>query len=108
MCEQLAGLTGDDPDGAFTVGLFSAADALLDMPMADVLERLPFAEATAAALAHRAGPLGALLQVVLSYEDGQLEPGSTGLAVAECELAYLDALVVERRGRAPARPRRRA
>ena len=43
MCQLLSG-TGDSAagDSYFTVGLFSVADALVDAPMALVVEQLPF------------------------------------------------------------------
>src|SRR5262245_57764239 len=45
MCEMLAGaVSGEEKETMFTIGLFSVADALLDMPMADVLASLPFTE----------------------------------------------------------------
>ena len=55
----------------FTIGLFSVADALLDMPMADVLETLPFTEEIQAALLRHEGPKGELLASVTSYERGE-------------------------------------
>ena len=92
MCELLAGEVGVDPDSAFTVGLFSIADALLGTPMAEIVDRLPFADDTKAALALQVGPLGKLLHVALSYEQGVLEPGGVGLTVEQCKAAYVGAL----------------
>jgi EAL and modified HD-GYP domain-containing signal transduction protein len=71
MCEVLGGSQDlDGADAAFTVGLFSVADALLDAPMEDVLETLPFSDEIRDALLRRAGPKGELLSAVVAYERG--------------------------------------
>jgi EAL and modified HD-GYP domain-containing signal transduction protein len=72
MCEVLGGSRElDAGDGHFTVGLFSVADALLDLPMQEVLEELPFSEEIRAALLNRDGPKGQLLNTVVAYERGE-------------------------------------
>lgn len=72
MCERLAAaLGGADGDAAFTVGLFSALDALMDTPMAELVAALPLADEVNAALLAREGELGRLLIVVLHYERGE-------------------------------------
>ena len=55
----------------FTIGLFSVADALLDMPMTDVLASLPFTEEIQAALLRHEGPKGEILATVAAYERGE-------------------------------------
>ncbi len=72
MCEVLGGSVAlDAADGHFTVGLFSVADALLDSPMDEVLETLPFSDEIKAALLNREGPKGELLNTVVAYERGE-------------------------------------
>ena len=72
MCEILAGsASAEERETMFTIGLFSVADALLDMPMADVLETLPFTEEIQAALLRHEGPKGELLAAVAAYERGE-------------------------------------
>lgn len=72
MCEILAGgTTSEEREMMFTIGLFSVADALLDMPMADVLDSLPFTDEVVAALLRREGPKGELLAAVAAYERGE-------------------------------------
>jgi c-di-GMP phosphodiesterase len=72
MCEVLGGNRElDSHDGHFTVGLFSVADALLDLPMEEVLEELPFSDEIRAALIDRQGPKGELLNQVVAYERGE-------------------------------------
>lgn len=71
MCEIL---TEDKPsetrDGAFTTGLFSMLDALLDIPMNNIMEQLPLDEDLALALSEREGPYGRLLSTVIACERG--------------------------------------
>ena len=72
MCEILAGSASpEERETLFTIGLFSVADALLDIPMADVLDSLPFTEEIQAALLRREGPKGELLAAVAAYERGE-------------------------------------
>jgi c-di-GMP phosphodiesterase len=74
MCQLLCG-AGDGPtaDSYFTVGLFSVADALTNVPMHDVVEQLPFREDIAEALLHGSGELGKLLNHVIAYERGDFD-----------------------------------
>jgi EAL and modified HD-GYP domain-containing signal transduction protein len=85
MCEVLGGNRAlDASDGHFTVGLFSVADALLDSPMEDVLETLPFSDEIRAALLRREGPKGELLTTVVAYEQGEFptDDGEVSLSSA--------------------------
>jgi len=81
-----------DADRAFTVGLFSVADALLDMPLAEVLDALPFDEALTAALLEHAGPEGRLLKAVVDYEHGRFEDAAGNQDVTGLSDAYYDAV----------------
>jgi EAL and modified HD-GYP domain-containing signal transduction protein len=91
MCEVLGG--NPDPehaDALFTVGLFSVADVLLDAPMEEVLETLPFSDEIRAALLRREGTKGELLERVLEYERGEFPEGARGgLTIGD---AYADAV----------------
>jgi len=79
MCEVLGGnRTLDASDANFTVGLFSVADALLGVPMEDVLETLPFSDEIRAALLRREGPKGELLTTVVQYENAEFPAPDTG------------------------------
>ena len=72
MCEILAGsASAEERETLFTIGLFSVADALLSIPMSEVLESLPFTEEIQAALLRREGPKGDLLAAVAAYERGE-------------------------------------
>jgi c-di-GMP phosphodiesterase len=71
MCELLAQVLGQrSKEAFFTVGLFSALDALLDSPMEDILKSLPLSDDITAAILSYEGMLGAALQCVLAYERG--------------------------------------
>ncbi|EKE84462.1 EAL and HDOD domain-containing protein [Idiomarina xiamenensis] len=57
-------------DAAFMVGMLSLLDAILQLPMADILQQLPLSSALNAALLKRQGDLGELLIVAEDYEHG--------------------------------------
>src|SRR3954469_9660733 len=72
MCEMLAGSAlPEERETLFTIGLFSVADAMMNAPMAEVLESLPFTDEIRAALLRREGPKGELLAAVAAYERGE-------------------------------------
>jgi EAL and modified HD-GYP domain-containing signal transduction protein len=87
MCEVLGGnVSHEERETLFTIGLFSVADALLDVPMEEALEPLPFGDEIRAALLRREGPKGRLLGAVTSYERGEFgvsrDTGFDGSTVA--------------------------
>jgi c-di-GMP phosphodiesterase len=94
LCELIALRDGDaEPERAFTVGLFSVVDALLRMPMPQLLEELPFDDRTRHALSDRVGPEGRILAGVLAYESGDFETCSTsGVSLLDIARAYRDAI----------------
>jgi EAL and modified HD-GYP domain-containing signal transduction protein len=72
MCEILAGSAlPEERETLFTIGLFSVADALLNVPMDEVLKSLPFTDEIQQALLRREGPKGELLAAVCAYERGE-------------------------------------
>jgi EAL and modified HD-GYP domain-containing signal transduction protein len=89
FCE-LAGarLPGADASELFTLGLFSVIDALLDLPLGEILDGVPFTESLRVALLERSGALGSLLQCLAHLEAGQsaaaeaLVPGAAGTYLA--------------------------
>jgi c-di-GMP phosphodiesterase len=70
MCELLCDEGSEEAESAFTVGLFSVADALANAPMRTVIEQLPFREDISAAVLTRTGELGELLRAVIAYQYG--------------------------------------
>ena len=73
MGEALASLVGmkEQADDLFLMGMFSLIDGLLDMPMADVLGRLPLGQSIKAALLDNAGPFCPIKQLIEAYERGE-------------------------------------
>lgn len=73
MCEEASLVGGDDidPGTAFTAGLFSLIDALLEMPMERVMEELPLTAEVKAALIDRQGPLGTLIEQAIACEQAE-------------------------------------
>ena len=70
-CELLAKeLEFSNTGNYFTVGLFSGLDALLDAPLAEILESIGLGEEMTAALLERKGESGRILEAVLDYEQG--------------------------------------
>jgi EAL and modified HD-GYP domain-containing signal transduction protein len=83
------------PESYFTVGLFSVLDALLDRPMSQAIELLPFNEDIRCALLRREGTMGSVLNCVLAYEAGRwndVQCGDlTSNTIREAYLASLEA-----------------
>lgn len=74
MGELLAAQTGEsDTAPYFLIGLFSTLDALLDMPMDQVLEKLNLSEQATEALTAREGKAGMLLENIIHYQKWELE-----------------------------------
>jgi EAL and modified HD-GYP domain-containing signal transduction protein len=72
MCELLAVTSGyKQEDRFFTVGLLSILDAIMDLPMAKVLESLPLTDDLNQALLDHKGQMGSLLAGVIAYEGGE-------------------------------------
>jgi EAL and modified HD-GYP domain-containing signal transduction protein len=93
MCELLGSGSADIAgDELFTVGLLSVADALLEVPLETIVEELPLAEDVAGALLRRDGPAGAILNAVVSYEQGEFDASSLQSHGRGIASSYRDAL----------------
>ncbi len=92
--ERVAPHFGVTPEMMFTVGLFSVLDALIGVPMDQVLENMPLAPEVALAITQREGPCGRLLAGIEAHENGDW-PGvqRTGLDLSILTPAWVDALV---------------
>ncbi|MEW6765697.1 MAG: HDOD domain-containing protein [Pseudomonadota bacterium] len=62
-----------DPAQMFTVGLFSTLDALLDVPMVELLDTVALNTSIKLALLDHTGPMGELLDLLIAYEEGKWE-----------------------------------
>ncbi len=94
MCELIGKQRGEGHGAPyFTVGLFSGLDAVLDAPLHQVLAALPVSHDIEAALLHREGPAGSVLDCVLHYEAGDWDwLERRGYAPSQVTHAYLDAI----------------
>ncbi|HEX5754834.1 MAG TPA: HDOD domain-containing protein [Arenimonas sp.] len=95
LCQQMCAARGMTAlsSQAFTVGLFSVLDALMDQPLAVVLDSVQLDEVLRGALLEREGPLGETLSAVLALEHGQWEIAQLMLGPkADPEPVWLDAL----------------
>jgi hypothetical protein len=75
---------------AFTLGLFSVIDGMMDAPMHDVVASLPLAGDLRDALVLRRGPRGELLDCVTSLEAGEEETAGT---IVDAPELYLESLI---------------
>jgi len=93
MTELLAKYYKGQAETYFAAGLFSTLDALMDKPLASIIERLPLSEELNQALLNRAGATGHALQDVLNYENGDWAAVSQSpIPVEVLVRAYLDAI----------------
>lgn len=93
-CELLARAHGVTPMSAFTVGMLSLLDSLLDDSMEAITERLSLSDEVADALIRHSGPLGRLLDAAIAYEHGDLAGvEADGVPIQPMADAYLDAVV---------------
>ena len=93
MCELLGSeLPEVAKDELFTVGLLSVADALLELPLETIVQELPLADEVGAALLRRDGPAGAILDAVVSYEQGDFDAASLRSHTPTIATSYRDAL----------------
>jgi len=93
MTSLLAPTKGIDPDAAFTAGLFSLIDVMMDQSMNRIMGELPLANDIVRALLDREGDLGELLDFVIRYDEGNWD-GLEADFVNSDELRqhYLDAV----------------
>ena len=96
MCERLATKLRATPaaaSAAFTVGLLSTLDVLMDQSLEDVVAELPLDAELHGALLERSGVLGALLDCVVAYERCDWARAQVdGLTTAQLRDAYVDAV----------------
>lgn len=94
LCHALVRVTGNgDPDSAYTVGLLSVLDALLDRPMAALVAEMPLPAAVTDGLTARRGGYGVILDCAVALEQGRwLEPAAQLLPVETLNPLYIAAL----------------
>jgi len=95
MCELLAEKQCNkvDPEQAFTVGLFSTLDAIMDSPMEDLLDTISLNSKIKFALLSMEGDLGHILRQTLLYEKGEWSALEiNGFSSTDYAMAYLGAV----------------
>jgi len=95
MCQILAEhIDVDDPNSYFLAGLFSTLDALLDMPMDDIIKNMPVIDEVKNALLNTGGEINKILQQTLNYEKGNwLALQAEDLRGRDASDAYLKSVV---------------
>lgn len=94
ICEKLAHNTcTGPPETAFTIGLFSGMDAVLDAPLEVICNELSLSDEVRQALLQRTGPYGAVLAATIAQEQGNWDK-LTQLGFSRTLLAeiYVDAV----------------
>jgi c-di-GMP phosphodiesterase len=99
MAERLAAAMGaPNADSYFLVGLFSLVDALLNVPMTEAIQLLPFSKQIREGLLNHEGPMGSVLRCVLAYESGNWNDAHCGsLEPATIRQCYLDAIAAAKK-----------
>jgi c-di-GMP-related signal transduction protein len=82
MCEKLLGGKAALKEMAFTAGLFSMLDTLMNAPMSYVLEHLPLATEISQALLENTGPFAPILDQVRAWEQGETSATEDVQAIA--------------------------
>lgn len=74
MCEMIGKALGESQaESYFLTGLFSVLDAIMDLPMQEVVSSIHLADDVVAALIKHEGKIGCSLKTVLAIEQGEWE-----------------------------------
>lgn len=91
MCELLAKDNALSTESAFTVGLFSVLESLIQRPMSEIVEQLPLPAEVNLALTRGEGPYGELLATAEYYETADWK----ALDELEVDAAYLTSVYLQ-------------
>lgn len=95
MCELIGNAVGASQGKNIfaTVGLFSTLDAVVGIPLQDILEELPFSQEINRALLHAEGLPGEILHVTRTLESGKPpEEGFQNISSKRLGELYIDAI----------------
>ncbi len=93
MCELLAKYYKGQPEIFFAAGLFSTLDALMDIPLVDLVEKLPFSNELKDALLHHEGIVGQALRDTLHYEQANWAAlNDSTMSINTLGQVYIDAI----------------
>jgi EAL and modified HD-GYP domain-containing signal transduction protein len=83
LCAPLAGIKSD-AENMFMIGLISLMDAIMDIPLADILQETSMSDEISETLLTRSGRRGDMLSMIIAYEYSEWD---TAQAIAEkCSL----------------------
>ena len=94
MCEALVKKIGaGNPLQAYTVGILSTLDGILNEPMNSLLNKIQLSEILNEALLHQKGELGQILKFVIDYEEAKFdELDKTPIEPKDLTQSYLQGL----------------
>ncbi len=94
MCESMAKMTSyNNPHQAYTVGILSTLDAILNEPMNSLLAKIQLSEAFNEALLDNKGELGFILKLAKYYEEANFnELDKAPLANKDLTTIYFQSL----------------
>lgn len=94
MCELIGEMIpNEDVSSYFVTGLFSILDAMMGLPMSEILESLPMTDVINKALLNREGPLGNTLNSVIAYEQNHWqEINLPKISIQQIREAYLKSI----------------
>ena len=91
QCQLLAESCGHEEESPqlYLLGLFSLLDAMLDVPMADLVTKLPLSNELKLALTERTGRFAPYLLAAIAYERGDFQASAAHLSVLQIEPATM-------------------
>jgi EAL and modified HD-GYP domain-containing signal transduction protein len=94
MCELIAEmLPNEDVSPYFVTGLFSVLDAMMGLPMEEVLEKIPMTDVINKALLLKEGQLGNTLKSVVAYEQNNWQAiNLPKISIQQIREAYLKSI----------------
>jgi EAL and modified HD-GYP domain-containing signal transduction protein len=93
MCEVLARSTNQPPDQMFTAGLLSLLDALLDVPLPQILQELPVTNAIHEALSTTRTTGGRIIEAARAQGNADFDRvDATGIPAHQVFMAWYDAV----------------
>ena len=95
LCEKLSRIAGvGDSNACYTAGLISGLDAVLDVPLDEILAVLPVSDDILAAVKEHRGPVGEIVKCALSHERVEKDHAFqwNQLPAGTVSSAYVDAL----------------
>lgn len=95
LCELLAADRGLDRDSAFAVGLLSMLEALLDVPLEEVIPTLPLTDDVLDALLEGTGRLGEILAEAIDIQHGESVPTFRHARFLSEAMSWTDATIGE-------------